>query len=159
MAMAISLYDAPTAMETEKYIVLNAMAQAMMNVPGVMVQVRNNAHLAVVEAGRNAGLVLDREKSDVQVVTEPAMICGTTNVHGAGGPGIKNVHHVLERDMTNVYLAMVPDIKNVHGVGDAVIRIATTAMAQEQLNVNVAPDMANSAPNVLNAMEKVRYIM
>lgn len=155
MATAISLYIAQIAMVTEKCIVQNVMAPVMMSVPGVMDQEGNDARLAVGEEGRSAGLALDPERSVVQVATEPAMICGITNVHGAGVPGIKIVHHVQEMDMTNVSLVMVQGIKNVHGVGDAVMMIVITAIAQEQLNVNAAPDMANSALNVLNAMEKV----
>lgn len=158
MATAISLYDAPTAMVMEKFIVRNAMAQAMMNAPGVMDQGRNNAYLAVVEAGKNVGLALDPAKSVVQVVTEPAMICGTTNVRGAGVLVIRTVRHVPEGDMMSVPIVMVQGIKIVHGVGGAVIRIVITVMVPELKNVNAAPGMENCVQNVPNVLAKVRYL-
>ncbi|MCM1256171.1 MAG: hypothetical protein NC221_08645 [Duncaniella sp.] len=127
-----------TAMVMDTWIVVNVMAPAKTNAPGVMVRDVKTVQVVWDEAAKSAGHVMAEGKRDATFVMATDMTRWAINVHGAGVQAIVTAQIALVRVTLSAPFVGAEDIGIAHGAGAEDIMIATSAKVMELLDVKDA---------------------
>lgn len=157
MVMVTSSSGVLITMVKEKLIVQIVTALVGNVTTCAMGQDMKTAPLAVDEEGLIAFRARVLDARSVPVAMDMGLTHEAINADGAGDADMLIAPHVMALELMNASHAAEPDTKTVLGVGEEAIKTAMNAVDRPLSNVTDAPDMENSALNVLNAMAKAGF--